>query len=139
MFPTLKALDAEKLSGKSLSDFVLSDSLGEQVRQVIQAQGQQAGQSTLAGAQQKHTAASSTTTPQTSSRGPKFPPSTFSGTTSNQIVLVHQNGSGNGLVSQTASSTGNSGIVGIATSNSTSNNQNGVIGFNAVLELASAE
>jgi hypothetical protein len=128
----LKALDAEKLSGKSLSDFVLSESLGEQVRQVIHAQAQEAGQSTLAGAQQKQTGASSTTSPQTSSPGPKFPPSTFSGTTSNQIVLVQQNGTGSGLVASTPSSTGASAIIGLATSNSTSNSvfQNGVYGQN---------
>jgi hypothetical protein len=147
----LKALDAEKLSGKSLSDFVLSESLGEQVRQVIQAQSQSASQSALATAQQKQTGASSATTTQTSSPGPKFPPSRFSGTTSNQIVLVQQNGSGagllatssqnnalyghstggNGVLGVTDSSTGSSGVTGVATSNSTSNNQNGVIGVNA--------
>ena len=127
----LKALDAEKLSGKSLSDFVLSESLGEQVRQVIQAQGQSEGQSALAGVQQKQTGTSSTTTPQTTPAGPMLPPTTFSGTNATQIVSVQQHGSGNGLYAQTASGIGNSGVVGVATSTSTSNSQNGVIGFNA--------
>jgi hypothetical protein len=128
----LKAVEAEKLAGKSVSDFVLSENLGEQVRQVIQSQGQVAAQSTLTGTpQQRQVGTSSTASPQVSSPGPKFPPSTFSGTTSNQIVLVQQNGSGQGLVAQTASSTGGSGVVGIATSTSTSRPQNGVYGQNA--------
>src|SRR5260370_11385796 len=66
-----------------------------------------------------------------SSLGPKFPPSKFSGTTSNQIVLVQQNGSGQGLVARTPSTKGGSGVVGIATSTSTSRFQNGVDGQNA--------
>ena len=128
----LKAVEAEKLGGKSVSDFVLTESLGEQVRQVIQAQGRVAGQPTLASTpQQKQASAVSTATPQVPSRGPKFPPSTFSGSTSNQIVLVQQNGSGQGLVAQTASSTGGSGVVGIASSTSTSSYQNGVYGQTA--------
>jgi hypothetical protein len=128
----LKAVEAEKLGGKSVSDFVLTESLGEQVRQVIQAQGQVAGQPRLASTpQQRQVGTSSTATPQVSSLGPKFPPSTFSGTTSNQIVLVQQHGSGQGLVARTASSTGGSGVVGIATSTSTSSFQNGVYGQNA--------
>jgi len=127
----LKAVEAEKLAGKSVSDFVLSESLGEQVRQVIQAQGQVAAQSTLTGTPQRQVGTSSAASPQVSSPGPKFPPSTFSGTTSNQIVLVQQNGSGQGLVARTPSSTGGSGVVGIATSTSTSSPQNGVYGQNA--------
>src|SRR5439155_9067680 len=47
----LKAVEAEKLGGRSASDFVLSESLGEQVRQVIQAQGEVASQSAAQGAQ----------------------------------------------------------------------------------------
>jgi hypothetical protein len=125
----LKAVEAEKLAGKSVSDFVLSENLGEQVRQVIQAQGQVAAESTLTGTpQQRQVGTSRTVSPQVSSPGPKFPPSTFTGTNSNQIVLVQQNGSGQGLVAQTASSTGGSGVVGIATSTSTFSNQNGVYG-----------
>ena len=128
----LKAVEAEKLAGKSVSDFVLSENLGEQVRQVIQAQGQVAAQSTLTGTpQQGQVGTSNTASPQVSSPGPKFPPSTFSGATSNQIVLVQQNGSGQGLVAQTASSTGGSGVVGIASSTSTSSYQNGVYGQTA--------
>ena len=128
----LKAVEAEKLAGKSVSDFVLSENLGEQVRQVIQAQGKVGAQSTLTGTpQQRQVGASGTVSPQVSSPGPKFPPSTFSGTTSNQIVLVQQNGSGQGLVAQTPSSTGGSGLVGIATSTSTSSFQNGVYGQTA--------
>lgn len=140
----LKAAEAEKLAGKSASDFVLSENLGQQVRQVIQAQGQ-------AAPQQKQTGTNSTANPGTLSPGPKFPPSTFSGTTRDQIVLVRQNGSGAGLVATspqnnavsghsiagsgvlglTDSTTGGSGVVGVATSNSTSSFQNGVIGVNA--------
>jgi len=128
----LKAVEAEKLGGKSVSDFVLTESLGEQVRQAIQTQRQVAGQPTPTGApQQKQASTVSSASPQVPSLGPKFPPSTFSGTTSNQIVLVQQHGSGQGLVARTASSTGGSGVVGIATSTSTSSPQNGVYGQNA--------
>jgi hypothetical protein len=128
----LKAVEAEKLSGKSASDFVLSDSLGEQVRRVIEGQALVTGPATSTGTpQQGQTKANSTLSPQVPSAGPVFPPSTFSGTNSTQIVLVQQNGGGNGVVGQTASSTGNSGVVGLATSTSTSNNQNGVYAQNA--------
>lgn len=141
----LKAVDAEKLAGKSVSDFVLSESLGEQVRQVIQAQGQVAAQSALAGtAPQKQTATSSTTnaTTSTSASGPMFPPSKFSGTTSDQIVLVQQNGTGQSLAAFTGPTGGNgvygqtagtnaSGVFGNATSTATSSFQNGVLGLNA--------
>src|SRR5215831_12921508 len=128
----LKAVEAEKLSGKSLSDFVMSDSLGDQVRRVMEGQSLVASQATSTGTRQPgQTTANSTSSPTTTTAGPMFPPSTFSGTNSTQIVSVQQNGSGNGLYAQTASSTGGSGVVGVAASNSTSNNQNGVIGFNA--------
>jgi len=134
----LKAVEAEKLGGKSVSDFVLSESLGEQVRQVLQTQGQAAAQPALAGTTPgKQSATTSTantqasSSPQPPSPGPMLPPSTFSGTTSDQIVLVQQKGSGSGLVGTTASTTGNSGVVGLATSTSTSNYQNGVYGQNA--------
>ena len=144
----LKAVEAEKLGGKSVSDFVLSESLGDQIRQVIQAQSQVIAQPTQAGTiQQKQP---STTSLQASSPGPKFPPSTFSGTTSDQVVLVKQSGSGAGLVALTPQNTalvgqstggngvsgqtaspGGSGVVGIATSTSTSSYHNGVYGQNA--------
>jgi hypothetical protein len=128
----LKAVEAEKLGGKSVSDFVLSESLGDQVRQVIQAQGQVATQSTPAGAATgKQSATNGTVNPQPSSPGPMLPPSKFSGTTTDQIVLVQQNGSGAGLLATSASGTGGSGLVGLATSTSTSSNQNGVYGHNA--------
>jgi len=128
----LKAVEAEKLAGKSASDFVLSESLGDQVRRVMEGQTIIANQATSTGTQQPgQTKANGTVTPQATAAGPMFPPSTFSGTNATQIVSVQQNGSGNGLYAQTASSTGNSGVVGVATSTSTSNNQNGVIGFNA--------
>jgi trimeric autotransporter adhesin len=128
----LKAVEAEKLSGKSLSDFVMSDSLGEQVRRVMEGQALVAGQATSTGTTQPgQTKTNSTSAPPATAAGPMFPPSTFSGTNATQIVSVQQNGSGNGLYAQTASATGNSAVVGVATSNSTSNNQNGVIGFNA--------
>ena len=128
----LKAVEAEKLSGKSLSDLVLSDSLGDQVRRVMEGQTIIANQATSTGTlQQGQTKANSTVTPQATAAGPMFPPSTFSGTNNTQIVSVQQNGGGNGLYAQTASGTGNSGVVGVATSTSTSSNQNGVIGFNA--------
>ncbi len=128
----LKAVEAQKLGGKSVSDFVLSASLGEQVRQVIQAQGQVAAQPTLTGTLQPgQTKANSTLSPQVTSAGPMFPPSTFSGTNGTQIVSVQQKGTGAGLVATTASGTGSSGVVGLATSTSTSSNQNGVYGQNA--------
>jgi trimeric autotransporter adhesin len=130
----LKAVEAEKLAGKSVSDFVLSESLSDQVRQVIEGQTIIANQATSTGTvQQGQPKANFTASPQATpaGAGPMFPPSSFSGTNSTQIVQVTQNGSGNGLYAQTASSTGNSGVVGVAVSTSTSNNQNGVIGFNA--------
>ena len=128
----LKAVEAERLSGKSLSDLVLSDSLGEQVRRVMEGQALVASQATAPGMQQPgQSKANSTSSPTTTSAGPMFPPSSFSGSNASQIVSVQQNGSGNGVYAQTASSTGNSGVVGVASSTSTSNNQNGVIGFNA--------
>ena len=129
----LKAADAEKLGGKPASDFVSSASLTDQVRQVIEGQSGVTAQATSAGVLQPgQTKANSTLTPQaTTAAGPMFPPSSFSGANATQIVRVQQNGSGNGLYAQTASTTGNSAVVGVATSNSTSNNQNGVIGFNA--------
>src|SRR5437016_1795226 len=128
----LKAADAEKLEGKSAADFVLSKSLGQQVRQVLQAQTEVAAQAASAGTVQPgQTKTNGAVTPQMTPAGPMFPPSTFSGTNATQIVSVQQNGSGNGLYAQTANSTGNSAVVGVATSTSTSSNQNGVIGFNA--------
>jgi len=128
----LKAVEAEKLAGKPASDFVLSENLGDQVRRVIEGQTIVASQATSTGTPQPgQTKANSTSTAPTTAEGPMFPPSTFTGTNATQIVRVEQNGSGNGLYAQTASVTGNSAVVGEATSNSTSNNQNGVIGFNA--------
>src|SRR5579859_128109 len=128
----LKAVEAEKLAGKPASDFVLSENLSDQVRRVIEGQTIVANQATSTGTTQPgQTKANSTSSSPTTAAGPMFPPSTFSGTNATQIVSVQQNGSGNGLVAQTASNTGNSAVVGVATSNSTSNNQNGVIGFNA--------
>src|SRR6266852_1426199 len=121
----LKAVEAEKLGGKSASDFVLSETLGQQVRQMIQAQGQAATQPAQAGTTPgKQSAAISTantqasSSPQASSTGPMLPPSTFSGTTNSQIVLVQQKGTGSGLVATSASGTGGSGLVGLATSTS---------------------
>jgi len=128
----LKAADAEKLAGKSASDFVLSKNLSEQVRQVIQAQPDIGGQAASTGTLQPgQTKTSNAVTPQMTPTGPVFPPSTFSGTNATQIVSVQQNGSGNGLYAQTTNSTGSSAVVGVATSSSSSSNQNGVIGFNA--------
>jgi hypothetical protein len=129
----LKAVEAEKLGGKSASDFVLSESLGEQVRRVIEGQTGFTSQATSTGTLQQGqtTKANSALSPQMTSAGPMFPPSKFSGTTGDQIVLVQQNGSGNALYGQTASSAGASGVVGIASSTSTSNYQNGVYGQNA--------
>jgi len=128
----LKAVEAEKLAGKPASDFVLSENLGDQVRRVIEGQTIVESQATSTGTPQPgQTKANSTSTALTTAAGPMFPPSTFTGTNVTQIVRVEQNGSGNGLYAQTASATGNSAVVGVATSNSTSNNQNGVIGFNA--------
>src|SRR5258708_5607320 len=157
----LKAVEAEKLGGKSVSDFVLSESLGEQVRQVIQAQSQVAAQPTLAGtATGKQSTTNSTVNPQPSTSGPMLPPSKFSGTTSDQIVLVQQNGTGAGLLATSpqnnalaGQSTGGngvfgqtaaldrSGVVGFAASTrgngvvgiatSASSNQHGVLGLNS--------
>jgi hypothetical protein len=130
----LKAVEAEKLAGKSASDFVLSENLGEQVRQVIQAQSGSATTASLPGSGlQGQPSTTTTAVPQATPVGPLLPPSTFSGTNSSQILLVQQNGTGNGVFAQTASSAGGSALLGFATSNSTSNSifQNGVLGLNA--------
>src|SRR5713226_4811299 len=122
----LKAVEAEKLGGKSASDFVLSESLGEQVRQVIQAQGEVTTQTTSTGtAQQGQTKANSTLSPQMTPAGPMFPPSTFSGNTSNQVVLVQQQGTGAGLL---ATSPQNNALSGVSTGG------NGVFGQTAALD-----
>lgn len=129
----LKAADAEKLGGKSLSDFVLSESLRDQVRRVMQADNGSANATTPPGNETlKQTKANNTPSPQVTSAGPMFPPSTFSGTNASQIVSVQQKGAGSGLVAATPSSTGASALVGLATSTSTSNSvfQNGVYGQN---------
>jgi hypothetical protein len=145
----LKAVEAEKLAGKSLSDFVLSENLGDQVRQVIQQQGQASPPSAPA------VASAATTTSGSSSKSapalsPSNPPSVFAGSTTNQIVLVQQKGTGAGLVSLTPQNTAlaghsnggtasigvfgqsgganGNGVFGIATSPSTSTFQNGVFG-----------
>ncbi len=147
----LKAVEAEKLAGKSVSDFVLADSLGDQVRQVIQTQGAATLPASTA-ISQVQPAGSGMAMSATSSANPARPPSVFAGSTTNQIVLVQQKGSGAGLVSlttqntalaghaaggtgsngvsgQTSAVTGN-GVVGIATSTSTSTYQSGVYGQN---------
>src|SRR5215472_13507824 len=109
----LKAVEAEKLAGKSASDFVLSESLGDQVRRVIDGQTIIANQATPTGTLQPGQAkVNSTMSPQATTPGPKFPPSMFSGTTSDQIVSVQQNGSGAGLV---ATSTQNNALFGHST------------------------
>ena len=129
----LKAADAEKLGGKPASDFVSAASLPDQVKQVIEGQSGVTGQASSTGTLLPNQTKANSTLPQaaTTAAGPMFPPSSFSGTNATQIVRVDQNGSGNGLYAQTASSTGNSAVVGNATSTTTSSYQNGVIGFNA--------
>jgi hypothetical protein len=147
----LKAVEAEKLAGKSAADFVLSESLGDQVRRVMEGQTIIANQATPTGTLQPgQTKTNTAVTPQAAA-GPMFPPSSFSGTNATQIVSVQQNGSGqglaataqqnnalsgqstsgNGVLGQT-DGTGVNGVIGIATSNSTSNSvfQNGVLGLN---------
>ena len=89
----LKAVEADKLAGKSVSDFVLSDSLAEQVRQLIE-QTQAAAQSApaVASAQTAVRTATSSSTNNSASL-----PTVFAGSTTNQIVLVQQSGTGAGL------------------------------------------
>src|SRR5260221_2643184 len=130
----LKAVEAEKLGGKSVSDFVLSESLGEQVRQVIQAQSQVAAQPTLAGtATGKQSTTNSTVNPQPSTSGPMLPPSKFSGTTSDQIVLVQQNGTGAGLL---ATSPQNNAVAGVSTGGNRGFVQTAALGRSAVVGFA---
>ena len=94
----LKAVEAEKLAGRSASDFVLSETLGDQVRRVIEGQTIIASQATSTAASQpaQTKASSASSSPMTA--GPMFPASTFSGMNATQIVSVQQNGSGRGLV-----------------------------------------
>lgn len=115
----LKAMDAEKLSGRSVSDFVLSEGLSDQVRQVIQQQSQPA-QETGAAAAQTIPSMTHSTSNAMASVPPANPPTAFAGSTSNQIVLVQQNGTGGGLVSLTPQNvavaghaSGGSGSVGV--------------------------
>jgi hypothetical protein len=138
----LKAVEAEKLAGKSVSDFVLSESLTDQVRRVIEGQTIIANQATSTGtAQQGQPKANSTANPHAApaGAGPMFPPSSFSGTNATQIVSVQQNGVGAGLV---AFSPQNNALVGQSTAGtgfsngvfgqSASPNGNGVFGNNTV-------
>jgi len=142
----LRAVEAEKLGGKSLSDFVLSENLGDQVRQVIETQS--AAQPAPVSTSQPQ-AAGGNGLPQSSAPNP---PTVFSGSNTSQIVLVQQKGSGAGLVSLTTQNvalsghsaggtgstgvlgqtggTSSNGVAGIAMSTSTSTNQNGVYGQN---------
>ncbi len=111
----LKAHEAEKLAGKSVSEFVLSKQLNEQVRTQVRAQMKQA---------------SGTKSPTKSSSPTAATPAgatDFSATTADQVVSVTQLGTGvaisasapanNGIVSQTGSATG-IGVYGKATSTS---------------------
>jgi hypothetical protein len=146
----LRAVEAEKLGGKSLSDFVLSDSLSDQVRQVIQQQSLAPAAASVIAPAGAATSSSSSKSATSTNPGP---PTVFGGSTTNQIVLVQQSGTGaglvaltpqntavvghaaggsgsNGVLGQTGGTTG-SGVVGIATSHSLSTNQNGVIGQTA--------
>lgn len=122
----LKAVDADKLAGRSPSDFVLSESLGEQVRQVIQAQSEAGGPTTsTATLPQGQTKTNSTLSPQITAAGPMLPPSSFSGSNSTQIVQVTQNGSGNGILGFTAGVNG-FGVFGVAPN--ATGNATGVVG-----------
>ncbi|HEX2662847.1 MAG TPA: hypothetical protein VHM93_08440 [Candidatus Acidoferrum sp.] len=122
----LKAVEAEKLAGKSASDFVLSESLGDQVRRVIEGQTIIASQATSnAASQPAQPKASSTSSSPTGAAGPMFPPSSFSGTNATQIVSVQQNGAGIGLYSSSAGLNG-TGVLGQASN--TAGNATGVIG-----------
>ena len=147
----LKAVEAEKLAGKSLSDFVLSDSLSDQVRQVIQQQSQ--APTSLAPVVASSATATSTNSSKSAPSTNPAPPTVFGGSTTNQIVLVQQSGTGAGLVALTPQNTAvvghaaggsgsngvlgqtggtnGSGVVGNATSHSLSTYQNGVIGQTA--------
>jgi len=85
----LRAVEAEKLAGKSASDFVLSETLSDQVRQVIQ--------SSPSGA--AAVIPSARTLPGNSASAPStLPPTTFNGNTTNQVVLVQQTGTGSALI-----------------------------------------
>ena len=76
----LKAVDAEMLSGKSLSDFVLAENLSQQVGRIIDSQSQP--QPTSNSAQTK--IANSATTNATMSPN-RFPPRLFAGCASSKL------------------------------------------------------
>src|SRR6516165_8038803 len=79
-------------------DFVLSESLDDQVRRVIEGQTLVASQATSTGiTQQGQAKASNTASLQGTPMEPMFPPSTFSGTNSTEIVSVQQKGTGAAL------------------------------------------
>jgi hypothetical protein len=143
----LKAVQAERSGGKSVSDFAVPDGLGEKVRGALGAQSRLAGLATSTRTlQQGQTQANSAAASQTSSER-RFPPSTFSGATSDQIVLVQQNGTGAGLMANSpqgsavfGGSTDGSGVFGFATgsnafgvfgqtSNANAANATGVVGL----------
>jgi len=135
----LKAVDADKLSGRSASDFVLAENLSQQVGQIIDNQPQSASNAAsprVSGAARNGTALVN-----------KFGPSSFTGTNGNQIVSVEQSGSGGGLVvtsphntaliTQSTSSNGMYGqtsgqyttaVTGVSTSTSSSGYGTGVYG-----------
>src|SRR5258708_105399 len=95
----LKAVEAKKLGGKSVSDFVLSRRLAEQVPQSIQAHSQVAAQPTLAGtATGKQSTTNSTVHPQPSTSGALRPPTRFSRTTKDQRDTFPQNAHSAGFV-----------------------------------------
>ena len=101
----MKAAEADRLAGHSVSEFVTSDKLQSAVQEQLQ---QQSG-------------ATTTTSPATSANGksgkgggkmvPTDPATNFVDNTSNQVVLVQQNGTG---VALSASAPNNTAIAGVS-------------------------
>ncbi|ABF43198.1 hypothetical protein Acid345_4198 [Candidatus Koribacter versatilis Ellin345] len=100
----MKAAEAETLAGHSASDFVTSENLNTVVQQQIQ---QQATNGTN-GTPVKKNAGAKTNVPTNNATN-------FTDTTTNQVVLVTQSGTGSGLVANVVSGNGISGSTTSAT------------------------
>ena len=100
----MKANEADRLAGHAASEFVTSDTLQSAVQQQLQQQSSAVSSSTA-------TAGSGNGSKATTKSAPADGPTTFSGSTSDQIVGVSQSGTGAGISSTAAGDA----IVGTAT------------------------
>ena len=117
----MKAAVADTLAGHSASEFVTTDNLQSAVQQ-LQGQATTVAPGTAAGTNSKSTAAGNAPVPTNTATN-------FVDTTTNQVVLVQQNGTGIGL---SASSPGNVGVLGTISSTAKAGVVAGVEGTSSV-------